>query len=321
MKYFEINKQGHLRNNEYLSSEQRRLFFLDLLSKDDTNNKVKEEAFKKLITDYSWIDFSGIQMTNLKEGINTQFNLTNCFRSPENIIIEGDTIYSVEFDNDKKCYNSKINLKNLRLGNTKFTYANITGVEKRRDLPNYAWLLIDDSEIPFFQQVIFYELYDTDFSHATLTSAIFEGGFLEKVSFYDALCPNVNFRNCRFYYCDFSGASFNGADLYNASLLNIKVNDKTNFMGVANYQNIKNASPFLIETIKKTFFMDKNISKWNYNWENINRDELPELYNKWVLWNSLKEKAPNSYIDLYKEKIKKFYQGKNGSDYDWEYEL
>jgi uncharacterized protein YjbI with pentapeptide repeats len=239
-----------------LQSEQRRLLLLELLAKENTPNRIRQEAFIKLIEDYREKDFSGLQITNLKEGYKTPFSFVKCFEKFKNYSIAQDTIVRLSFNPKKKNYKKIITLTKFNLWNTNLQYADFSATTQKRIYDDAKWLIYD--ELGAYDYVFVFEyLVDTNLSFTDLTEATFEKANLENVDFSNATLENANFRKAVFSHCNLNGANFRGANLDSTVFDQTEISETTDFVAVRNYTTIRLASPYIIHTIKKHIFLTK----------------------------------------------------------------
>lgn len=316
--YFFIIEYPKLIAEQELQNEQRRLYFLDVLSKDETHNRLREEIFVDLITEYKTKDFSGLTLTNTKEALGTSFNFIRCFKRKNNLIVDGDTIVSIKWNEAQNAYINRIDLSKFSFFNTKLRYANFSATTIRRLDKREDWLLYDEEFAKYRFSVVFDNLIDTDFSFATLNEATFASANLESVIFNNALLENVNFKNSIFSNCDLRGADLTGSNLEEAVFIQTKIDEQTLFTNIRNYDRIKIATPYIVERIKATHIADKQINSWIFDMKFI---EDEQTIQKWRLYLKLKEQHSTSYLGYYKTRVKEIYTQTFGDAYDWEKEL
>jgi len=319
--YFLIIEWPKLEQEQERQNEQRRLYFFEILSKQDTPNRVREEAFVKLIEDYQITDFSGLPMSNLQESYKTPFSFIRCFRKFNTLIINQDTLVKIVYDSKLERYNKHIDLDKLNFWNSNLQYADFSEVTQKRMEYQQDWGVIDDEFGKFDYTFSFKYLTDTDLRYADLHGIIINDGRLLNVKLNDASLYNAELKKTVFEYCDLNSADFTGANLRDAAFYKTKINEDTKFIAVQNYKSIRIATPYIVEQIKATHFFDKNINNWDYEWTKIDSSANPEIVQKWHLWIELKNKYPNSYYQRYKKSIKDYYIRKYDENYDWEREL
>lgn len=302
-------------------NEQRRLYFLELLTRDKSPNRIREEAFVTLLKDYQMTNFAGLPITNIEESYKTPFSFIECFRSFQNFKIDSNAIVTIVYDSTYKRLNKLINLDKLLLWNTDLRHADFSEVSQLRQESQNDWMVVDDEFGEFNYTFLFKYLTDTNLSWADLNGVIVTNGGFQNVKLEGTSLYNGDFANTYFENCDLSGADFTGANIDSVSFYNCKINENTKFLAVKNFRTIRTASPYIIHRIKTTQGFDKDIINWEFNLSNIENGIDINLKNKWTLWLKLKAEYPNTYETRYKERIKAFYCDQYGLEYDWEREL
>ena len=318
--YFLTFEYPGIKRDISLKHEERRLTYLNYLADDWTPNRIREEAFFELIRNYDVRDFSGLKISNSKEGFLSPFFVPRCFKYDNPVRIKKDSIVTISKIDSLNYLRVVLDLTNVNLMNSDLSYCNFDQGYRRRPQAYSYWDASDRDVRKYVFRTKFGDLENTCFSHATIGSCDFSNAMLTNVNFYDAFVRQGDFRGCHLLYCDLRDADFCGADFFGAYLYKVRISERTKFSGIRNFDKIKVLSPYVFLHIKVwNVGLDEEVKKWNYDWQSLEDEELRD---KWVLLNQIvfREKCENPILE-YKNRIRKKYVKENGPDYDWEKEL
>ena len=235
--YFLIVESPQIKHNLYLQNEQRRLYFLELLSNKNTSNRVREEAFYKLLNEYQQIDFSGLPITNSSEKYKSSFDFYRCFQKAKNLKIDNSQIIKTTKSKDNRIH-TDVTLNNINFTNSSFQYANFDRTLKFRPESFDFWDMSNPERNKHTIMFHFPNLEHVDFSNAILNEIDFNKSILTSVEFNNSMMHQVNFSNAGLLYCDLRGADLLGSDFSNIIIINTKIDSETRFTLIQNFDKI-----------------------------------------------------------------------------------